>query len=82
MIELKTLKDLKFCDGSLFVITDDGIQSIIKQEAIKHIKELQKPFPHLTSMEGTEVAGIRKRKQDAQIHWIKNFFNITEEDLK
>ena len=48
----------------------------LKQEAIKHIKELEK--------EKIDVGSCRERWNyaDSKIEWIKNFFNLTEEDLE
>jgi len=72
MNELKTLKDLRnkanVAYGDSLDDCEYGCADVIKEEAIKWIKELENQ--------------MLKRKGDQTIEWIKHFFNITEEDLK
>ena len=69
-MKLKTLKDLEIVDAYEFNGKDEVLKEI-KKEAIKWVKELRKPLHMEDKYDVPEV-----------IDWIKNFFNITEEDLK
>ena len=80
MVKLKTLKDITenhiICYGqnSLWWKEENEKRTYIypeelKQEAIKWIKSDKSNFYSRQGMEETKL-------------WIKNFFNITEEDLK
>ena len=80
--ELKTLKDFEFFEGK----NPKAIQHLdaprvttldLKQEAIKHIKELEhKAF----LLSGTTNNVEKKICIFKQTDWIKYFFNITKED--
>ena len=60
MMELKTLKDLEF--GR----TEKEDRKMLRQEAIKWIKDLEKQ---------------NSDEEQYTVAWIMTFFNITEEDL-
>ena len=77
MTELKTLKDLspfnpKECNGVEGLIQ----KNILKQEAIKWIKE---GFKEIYELEGDKENVLIIK---GGIETFKTFFNITEEDLK
>ena len=70
MTKLKTLKDLqKDCEWKF-----DTLKAL-KQEAIKRIRYLEK-----INKEKSKFA--RKEFIKGRIHELKDFFNISEEDLK
>ena len=94
---LKTLKDMDF-KGLVSTKKDDNeryticvfdvseLKERFKQEAIKHVIELEGamknwnempdynfPYNHLNDWKGHTLS---------QMHWIKHFFNILEQDLK
>lgn len=82
MTELKTLKDIEGTIGSAEYFhhkdrepTKDYEEVVIveelRQEAIKWIEVLEQNYSQISSQ---AIYG--------QIVWIKEFFNITEEDLK
>lgn len=72
MEHLKTLKDFEFNKlGINYIPNSDDL----KQEAIKHIKNAEQ-IKNTTHIK--EVA----LWNEAQIRWIKYFFNITDEELK
>jgi len=90
--KLKTLKDLTYN-----TIAKDGVhilvvkEAILKEEAIKWIKELSKGGfnrnPKIRFNKGridtSEVfEAIFSMETDIVIRWIKHFFNISDEDLK
>lgn len=84
--ENKTLKDLKRIQAG-FNHDDSSFGSSwinefqLKQEAIKHIKKIQKENEGIDfSEEGNW--GYTREYPAGQIKWIKMFFNIIEEDLK
>jgi hypothetical protein len=64
----------------------------LRQEAINHIKSLTKKIrdlnfynidlKHKGDFEELEINEEEKNETKRIIHWIKYFFNITEEDLK
>jgi hypothetical protein len=64
MKELKTLKDLNF-----YGCYAKDIKDLLKQEAIKWVKEIQAN----TTQDFSNLYLIK---------WIKKFFNLTEEDLE
>jgi len=73
MTELKTLKDMKF---ELKEIPHAGWlvwYHDLRQEAIEHYKELIK---------NGEKEEIKWIEDLAKARWIKEFFNITDEELK
>lgn len=86
-MKLKTLKDF-----GIYYLRNDAnaeyLKNLLKQEAIKYIKELEKEyFKELKNPNGRNKAfyheqQLRMTYLNAQIIWIKHFFNITEEDLK
>ncbi len=79
-MKLKTLKEL---DEGKYMFK--GLVRIdhLKQEAIKYIKNLQnKPLPNDLIKKDREKEIFSRGVQKGIIHWIKQFFNITEEDLK
>ena len=85
MAALKTLKDLKFINNPNPICK--SIKSELKQEAIKHIKELD--CDNITignglvsTEDGFENYNIKQTNKSALILWIKYFFNITKDDLK
>jgi len=71
---LKTLKDLRsYADTEAEIVVS---QEELKQEANKWIKDLEEfseLHPHLEDT-------VEDNK--AIVYWIKDFFNITDEDLK
>lgn len=76
--ELKTLNDLdldsaviqNLSDGKIDGDIVEDIRAILKQEAIKHWKDIASSLPSL---------GVTYTQTQ---YWIEQFFNITEEDLK
>jgi len=73
MEELKTLKDLEeLYDHGIRPATIDIPSSHLKQEAIKHIKDMQEAMSIYANTSYTQ----------GKIDIFKHFFNITEEDLK
>ena len=73
-MKLKTLKDLEFDDWT-YTLGEGRIIKIakLKAEAIKWVK-----FQKDIQMNNPNYANEYR----LNIQWIKNFFNITEEDLK
>ena len=71
--ELRTLKDIDFEDelDAGHLIENKAIYKILKAEAVKWVKELEKRWQIKPS-----------NVEPFQIEWIKHFFNITEEDLQ
>ena len=56
---------------------------LLKQEAIKWIKDISEDYSKLWNKEESEVlSDMLKLKTDYCIEWIKHFFNITKKDLK
>ena len=84
MTKLKTLKDLEWPLGKLaYGATSDIInKEILRQEAIKHIKELRKGdnHDHSTCFPGSKCGWCEEDRP--KVEWIKHFFNITEEHLE
>ena len=84
-MKLKTLKEMDneddHSDG-----TCGAYEWRIRQEAIKWIKELDKDSNIIKFDSGHEIKweGPGAAVQDIYLMqvWIRNFFNITEEDLK
>jgi len=76
MSDLKTYKDFEKMSDHLEI--DHTTLWAVKQEAIKHIKDLQNSYMTINSPSGYEIA---VRNAQREINWIKYFFNITEEDL-
>ena len=76
--KLKTLKDLKVHGPSEWVRMED-----LKQEAIKHIKELKREW---NAVEDTnydaESKMILLRTIEGKDEAFRHFFNISSEDLK
>ena len=68
--ELKTLKELIFFYGDTELVYADDLH----EEIIKRIKSLNKNRSSNAKYTKEELTGIVK--------WIKQFFNITEEDLE
>lgn len=95
MTELKTLKDLDTKCEDVCPEICNSIE-IIRQEAIKQIKESEKESKRLSDKDLTNYPKLPRIKivwkcpecnknilADKPItNWIKHFFNITEEDLK
>lgn len=81
--KLRTLKEIepKFKKGTDLVAID-MFKEQLKQEVIKHIKELQKTdnHDHKTCSQGNECNWCLYDSH--KVGWIIYFFNITEEDLK
>jgi len=86
MTELKTQKDIikeevdigsknceVFINGNTFIVKE-------REEAIKWIKQLQKHKDKFTKND--EYHSMIRYSTFSVIHWIKRFFNITEEELK
>ena len=70
-MKLKTLKDLQWDESGKGDYMVDGNE--LKKEAIKWVKfqvDIQEHNPRYAN------------EYRLNIQWIKNFFNITEEDLK
>lgn len=98
MTELKTLKDM-FLFVSYSKIGAEKIPDTIKEncevsvselreEAIKHIKELEKVYSDVIGDNFNPYnkfampSGDRGTDANNVIKWIKHFFNITEEELE
>jgi len=84
MSDLKTLKDINLHIGC-GLSEHRGANSLkedIRQEAIKHIQHYQKYIDDLQGKfnEGTKL--VNQLGLSHTINWIKNFFNITSEELK
>ena len=80
-MKLKTLKDFAANSEDLkiretYAIERETMIKELKQEAIKWIKELENQIcePNGYCEHYIDISGT--------LDWIKNFFNITEEDLK
>ena len=71
-MKLKTLKDFGYHSGCRAGNEKYLSKEILKQEAIKHIKDIAL---RKTTFEGV----IHNQRVSA---WIKHFFNLTNEDLK
>jgi hypothetical protein len=92
MNELKTLKDIIYTKGDHMFCEEYGCQELydrminsLKQEAIKHIKRIEKSLligKMLEEQAGKGVFSDIDREEIAVIDWIKYFFNITGEELK
>ena len=83
MTELKTLKDFKKPKFKPVFIDREKLCSTVelRQEAIKWIKELIDDKP--TNVSPMRIVGKNRLQQlEFTINWIKNFFNITEEEVK
>ena len=87
-MKLKTLKELK---GRISPITGEKGKpinqvstDILKQEAIKHLKEKRKKIhklgPNIATVTPQEFKSVAEALAVAK--WIHLFFNITNEDLK
>jgi hypothetical protein len=90
MTKLKTLKDLKTelghcegCEGDIGTCDCECYNKKLRWEAIKWIKYLQesKKLPNHIKVHGVDIL-IKKNGIEEIIEWVKQFFNITEEDLK
>jgi len=87
MTELKTLKDIgkdtRFC-SQLPMFARTELKEMLKQEAIKWIKELKKYPKGCASMYTKKfiVDGKDIINENIVPDWIKHFFNISKEDLK
>jgi hypothetical protein len=92
MTELKTLKDIEGSDIEIGV--DENVVGVVelKHEAIKWIKHIQEDIKQVRELQGralleesllgrVAVNGLDECLE-SQIQWIKDFFNITDEDLK
>ncbi len=78
-MKLKTLKDLKGCTCCGCNVENYVDIETLRQEAIKHLKKLEedrKEAVKLCGHFGEEAAVI------GIMDWIKDFFNISEEELK
>ena len=80
MNESKTLKDLTGMIGMLPLKSDILDINVVKQEAIKQIKEKREEQNKL--IKSAENYNECFNAFEYVIIWIKHFFNITEEDLK
>ena len=84
-IELKTFEEL-----ALYEHLTDKQRDEAKQEAIKHIEDLEKSRrcelkrwqEQLTTVRYVIVKDRINFGFDSSTGWIKHFFNITEEELK
>ena len=82
MTELKTLKDLIFFQSSekqfweKDKLLNKNTKEILKQEAIKWVKFIRKPY------EKSNSVIVANSYPGGQIDFIKYFFNLTEADLK
>ena len=84
-MKLKTLRDIDFGDSTRIV------ENLLRQEAIKWIKELKKYDEQYLPI-GMEAKIPKKFEEfydsefpwscDPPVEWIKHFFNITKEELK
>lgn len=87
MTELKTLKEIQGRDRDEFDGTGDEFPykhvKDLRQEAIKYIKELEtgelKLSYGISSTGGEDPIPFTNSNV---VSWIKDFFNITDEDLK
>ncbi len=76
-MKLKTLKDFKVPGPNGELPLSAAIsESELRQEAIKHIKEMRISDIYSESEQGTFDTNYNVQE------WIKDFFNITEEELK
>ena len=73
-MKLKTLKDLEKRQNLNSFICINPIE--IRQEAVKWIKELEQSDLYYCAY------GNIPEGNDNVVSWIKDFFNISEEDLK
>lgn len=86
-MELKTLKDFNITGynkkgETLYRGLDPSQMDALKQEGIKWIKELEnKKHPKYLIKKDKEAQAFSEGVQLGIINWIKNFFNINEEDL-
>ena len=84
-MKLKTLKDLPITDKSR-VSKGRVWVGELKKEAIKWVKELHDNHCDICKEANTYVTGWDKNPVlddvDSIIAWIKQFFNIKEEELK
>ena len=71
MTDLKTLKDIEFFEGVPEIDNSDIIEEKLKQEAIKWVKYFGKTHEDFIITGGMDCTTF-----------IKNFFNLTEEDLQ
>ena len=90
MNELKTLKDI---NSNFYFKKGIGWREImvhkgdLRKEAINHIKDLLEENIHfsnnpMTGDNGEDIPHKQIELNESVIYWIKNFFNITDEDLK
>ena len=83
MTELKTLKDIEFIDNTYQGNCDeDNVRETLKQEAIKHIKHLQKGIDILKKEDPNFLKHSGYIYDTGQIEMLIYFFNITKEDLQ
>ena len=82
-MKLKTLKDLeqKHEWAQMYFVDTE----ILRQEAIKRIKDLikqEKYYTGITYIGNIDSFHLDDSHYEILIHWMKNFFNIKKEELK
>ena len=83
MTQLKTLKDLTRPIINERVIAEADLWSgELRQEAINWVKNYRSRDHPPQAKEDIETLRYSEGIRDGTIHWIKHFFNITEEELK
>ena len=84
MTELKTLKDIEINNWDQMDTYEVWLRNKLRQEAIKWIKALKNP--NVTEDEFYELNWGTFWNEYTDINdviaWIKQFFNITDEELK
>jgi hypothetical protein len=85
MSELKTLKDFEFkCHNKGYedLCSHKGAHEVdsrlLRKEAIKWIKAIESKIQN----DNSDMGKLQSIIQAPTIEWIKQFFNISEEDLK
>lgn len=87
-MKTKTLKEIRFqtkgleADGSIShanYMKEDEIKKVLKQEAFNWIDKLNGDYDNLHKFGGGQGDAM---VLDAQMRWIEQFFNITEEELE
>ena len=82
MTELKTLEDIELWNIEMRGRSGSVIISDLKQEAIKHIKQLTKEYDAWYRQPIIKCGDFTPLKLLSKIDWIKHFFNLSKEDLK
>ncbi len=81
MANLKDLNEDFLQSKGYKIFCPVGIK-ILRNEAIKQAKKTIQERDKYGNPEVNTTAWCGKEAMKVQLHWIKQFFNITEEDLK